>query len=124
MKKNIAVDFSGEIPRIITGHSGEPEEGLVINPNLSAVKGIPPHCWHLKDGEIVRGEPREIKPTTKAFLKKEEPQVITKEIIRVIKPQYIDRTKTEYLDKKWHSCAIIVTLFLSIISLILTITKG
>lgn len=125
MKKNIAVDFSGEIPRILTGYSGEAKEGIVLNPNLLHLKGSAPHCWYLKNGEIVKGPPREIKEPFKASFTpgREEPKVITKEIIRVIKPEYIDRTRTVYLNKDWHSLGIIFSVLLSLLALFFTTTK-
>lgn len=62
MAKNFAVDFRGRVPRIIKntdeiatlGH----EPGVVVNPDLSHVRGVSPSFWKLDlNGTILAVDP-------------------------------------------------------------------
>jgi hypothetical protein len=65
--KRIAVDFSGNIPRVLTGYTGPSTDKIIANPALGLVKKIPPHCWYLVDGKIIPGEPRDLTQKNNGF---------------------------------------------------------
>lgn len=54
-RKQIAVVFNKYGARIIVnpGNAYKNAKDVVLNPDLSLVKGVPPHYWKLEDGKIV-----------------------------------------------------------------------
>jgi hypothetical protein len=46
-------------PDEISKHKGKPNS--ILNPDLSQVKGLPPHAWNLVDGLIVPASDKEAK---------------------------------------------------------------
>lgn len=57
MHKKRFVVFNATTARILVnpenGDELEKMPNVVVNPNLEAVKGIPPHLWKLQDGKVL-----------------------------------------------------------------------
>lgn len=60
---DVIVIFSADSARIVKGAQARDFAGktnIVINPDLSQVKGLPPHAWKFENGSVVSHTPQEI----------------------------------------------------------------
>lgn len=59
--KNVIVVFTKNNARVLVNPEKFPKDNYILNPDLSLVKGIPPHLWKLnKDGQIIPMKGQEI----------------------------------------------------------------